>query len=363
MYKIDEKNNVTGVLIDYGLCSYNPKNKPFISQHPRITQSYEAPENFKEFKKDGSEYFGEYDKSSDIWSLGMSFCEVMNNNRHITKRFKRSNDNRKYLIQNFNEDKIEKTLEDTVFSYAQFPNDEEKRLFKDLIVNMLMINPNERYNVDQIILHKYWTSNPKTLILGVINCSEVPIENYSLQYINQLNLLGVYEVTDFCRNELADLPLEVFFIAIDIYLRVCSKCEFNEFMTSKKIKNLANYCCLIAYKYFNWSEVEEELHYDIEDINIDEEIQIYKALEGKIHTERYFRAAETFEDLINVFNGLIFPIEEHKAYFEIGNEQFTINKNIVNYLNQDAKTYILSQRKKEFKPVNKHELKVSDFFE
>jgi serine/threonine protein kinase len=301
----------------------------------------------------------------------MSFCEIMNDNHHIVKLFDNSKKNKKYLIENFNEQKIEATLEDTVFSYTSFPNEEEKKLFKDLVINMLMINHKERYNVESILQHSYWFSKDyKTFTLGT-SCSEVPVENYNLEYINQLHLYGVFDVIDYCKKELKNLPLETFFMAIDIYLRVCSKCEFREFMTKKKVKTLAKYCCLVAYKYFNWSESDEEIHYDIVDISTYEEIEIYKALEGKIRTERYFKAAETYEDLVNVFNGLIYPSESNEAYFEIGKEQFVINKNIINYLNQDAKTYILSQRPQEFygnkslensKNFSKHELKISDFF-
>lgn len=367
MYNIDKDKNVTGILIDYGLCTYNPKNKPFVSQHPRITPSFEAPENLLEFRKDGSKYYGEFDKSSDIWSLGISFCEIVNDNHHIVKTpSNNSKKKKKYLIENFNENKIEATLEETVFKYNLFPNEEEMKLFKDLVINMLMINPKERYTVENVLQHKYWFSKDYNTFSLVNICTEAKIDDYSLGYLNQLHLYGVFDVIDFCKKELKHLPLETFFMAIDIYLRVCSKCEFSEIMTKKKVKNLANYCCLVAYKFFNWSELDEEIHYDILEINTSEEIEIYKALEGKIHTERYFKAAETYQDLVNVFYGLIYPSEGNEAYFEIGKEQFVINKNIINYLNQDAKTYILSQRQNESlensKAFNKHELKISDFF-
>lgn len=362
MYK-REGDNLTGVLIDYGMIQYNPSKKAFYSQHPRITHGYEPPSALEEIDNKKSKYiiYGKYSNASDIWSLGISFGEIIANGNQIISRKERSKNT---LVKLFNEDNISDTLEKKVFKYAKFNDEKEKALCKDLLTNMLMINDDERYTIDQVIRHSYWTSGSFP-IFSLEYCTSVVPENIDLEKSNiqDLHYLGVYEIIDYCKKDLYDSPLEIFFMAIDIYLRTVSKCSSDEVVTLKKVKNLALASCIIAYKFFFWSEHEDDLVQKISKITENEEVQIYKALNGVIKADRYFEAAETFEDLINVYNTLIFHSEENLKYFEDEAYKYMINKNILTYLNHNAKEFIKSKRVKEFKPVNKYELKMRDFFE
>jgi serine/threonine protein kinase len=363
MYK-REGNNLTGVLIDYGFVQYDPIGKPFYTQHPRITPGYEPPTALEKIDNKKYKYTinGKYSKSSDIWSLGISFAEIIANGNKLVDTDREHTKNA--LIKIFNEDNISNTLEKRVFKYTKFKDEKEKSLFKDLLVNMLMINDNERYTIEQVLRHSYWTSG-SVPIFSLEYCSSVIPENIYLEKSNiqDLHYLGVYEIIDYCKKDLSSSPLEVFFMAIDIYLRTVSKCSKEEIITFKKVKNLAIASCLIAYKFFYWSEHEDDLIKETAKITINEEIQIYKALNGIIKADRYFEAVETYEDLVNVYNDLIFHSEDNVKYFEDEAYKYMINKNILTYLNRNAKEYIRSKRVKEFKPVNKYELKISDFFE
>jgi hypothetical protein len=230
---------------------------------------------------------------------------------------------------------------------------------------MLMIDDKERYTIDQVIKHSYWiTSNVP--ILSLDYCRSFVPEKIDLSQsgIQDLHYLGVYEIIDYCKKELANYPLEIFFMAIDIYLRTVSKCSTEEKINYKKVKSLAIASCLIAYKFFNWSEEYDDLVEEKAKITSNEEIQIYKALNGVIKADRYFEEVETFEDLVNIYNALLFHTEDNVKIFEDEGYKYMINKNILNYLNiVDAKEFIVSMRKKEFKSVDKYELKIKDFFE
>lgn len=363
MYR-KEGATLTGVLIDYGFVQYDPIGKPFYTQHPRITPGYEAPSSLEKIRDKKYIYIinGKYSKASDIWSLGMSFAEIIAEGNKVIDTDREYSKNA--LIKLFNEDNISNTLEKRVFKYAKFKDEKEKSLLKDLLINMLMIEDNERYTIEQVLRHSYWnnSSNP---VLSLEYCSSVVPENIDLEKSNiqDLHYLGVYEIIDYCKKELYNVQLEIFFMAIDIYLRTVSKCSNEEVITLRKVKNLAVASCLIAYKFFYWSEHDDQLIQKMSKITPNEEIQIYKALNGIIKADRYFEACETFEDLVNVYNTLIFHSEENIKYFEDEAYKYMINKNILKYLNINAKEYIKSLRKKEFKPINKYELKISDFFE
>lgn len=364
MYKRENETLLTGVLIDYGMIQYDPIGKPFYTQHPRITPGYEPPSSLEKINNRKSKYIisGKYSSASDIWSLGMSFAEIIAEGNKLIDTDRENS--KSTLIKLFNEDNISNTLDKRVFKYANISDEKEKSLFKDLLINMLMINDNERYNIKQVIRHSYWTSG-NFPVFSLEYCSSVVPENIDLEKSNikDLHYLGVYEIIDYCKKDLYDKPLEIFFMAIDIYLRTISKCSNEEVITLKKVKNLALASCAIAYKFFFWSEHDEDFIKEIAKINTNEEIQIYKALNGIIKADRYFEASETFEDLVNVYNELIFHSEENFKYFEDEAYKYMINKNILTYLNQDGVEFVKSKRVKEFKPVNKYELKMSDFFE
>ena len=362
MYK-KENNDVVGVLIDYGLASYNPSGEPFYTLHPRISRGYEPPSSLEKFrdKKSRNETYGKFSKASDIWSLGISFAEI------ITDAYKMIDfrkENKDTLLKLFSEDNISDTLEKKIFKYYKFNDEKEKSLLKDLLTNMLMVNDKERYTIDQVLRHSYWLAS-NTPIFSLDYCRTTVPENIDLSksYIQDLHYLGVYDIIDYCKKNFKDKPLEIFFMAIDIYLRTISKCSSEEKISLRKVKNLAEASCLIAYKFFYWSEEEDGFLEENSEITLNEEIQIYKAINGIIKNDRYFEVAETFEDLVNVYNGLIFHSEDNIKIFEDNYEKYMINKNILTYLNRDAQEYIMSMRIEEFKPINKYNLKMSDFFE
>lgn len=371
MYK-KQNSDVVGVLIDYGLASYNPTKKPFNTQHPRISRGYEPPSAFEMFKdkKLKYPYYGKYSSASDIWSLGISFAEIITDGyKLIDIKKEHSKEN---LIRLFNEDNISDTLEKRVFKYANIEDEKEKALLKDLLINMLMINDDERYTITQVIRHSYWTSSG-TPVFSLEYCSNVEPEKINLEKsnINDLHYLGIYDIIDYCKKNFYNAPLEIFFMAIDIYLRTISKCSSEEEVSLRKVNNLAIASCLIAYKFFYWSEFENDFIKENSNITTNEEIQIYKALNGMIKTDRYFEAAETFEDLTNIYKDLLFHSEDNVKFFYDESYKYMINKNILNYLNIDAKPYVMSLRNKErissgskeLKPVDKYQLKISDFFE
>ena len=138
MYRRENETTLTGVLIDYGFIQYNPSGKSFYSQHPRITHGYEPPSAFEEIDNGKTKYivYGKYNSASDIWSLGISFGEIIANGNQMISRKERS---KSTLIKLFNEDNISDTLEKKVFKYAKFSDEKEKTLLKDLLLSLIHI--------------------------------------------------------------------------------------------------------------------------------------------------------------------------------------------------------------------------------
>ena len=68
------------------------------------------------------------------------------------------------------------------------------------------------------------------------------------------------------------------------------------------------------------------------------EVRLYKTLNGRINEERYFSNAKSHIELFEVYKNMIYPYREDTE-LKI-NDDLTINKNIINYLNQDGKKFI-----------------------
>ena len=161
--------------------------------------------------------------------------------------------------------------------------------------------------------------------------------------------------------------VNLFFFAIDLYLRNIYKLtvEFIDFEYTE-MEKLAKACCLLAFKYYNWSELKnypkalsDKLY--SKDFAREEAI-IYKRLNGKINEERYFSNTKNKKELQEIYKFFIRQSKNSDDNLEFITEdtKYVININIINYLNQDAKEFISRLDIRE--TSNLWNVKIRDFF-
>lgn len=318
MYRKSPK--LQGVLIDYGLASYTPNgiDVGITTNQKRSSFLYSSPEAAKSNSKKMSHYNGK----DDIWSLGIAFCEMFSNIDDIFEGIELSNKlNRtdyktlySYISKYMSTDNIDSLLDDVVFRKLKIDIVEENN-FKKLLKNMLKVDKNSRFNINEVVNDKFFKEfNEKDY------CFSKKPNNYSLENVKTEYFKGVLDIMDICKDEIPKETLNILFMAIDIYLRVLSQASKEQL---SMIEDLPWMCVLIANKYFYWSEMHIEFNNNII-FHIKEENLIYKIIKGSIREERYFDHCRTVTDAQNVLD---FFLQDNM-------------KNIRDYLSYDGANFV-----------------------
>ena len=136
-------------------------------------------------------------------------------------------------------------------------------------------------------------------------------------------------------------------MSLDIYLRNVYSLTLNfEDFNYEEMQKLAKNCCLISFKYYNWSELTNYSPVLTKKLYSPEfskdEVIIYKRLDGKINEERYFSNAKNKQELKEVYKLFIQNKKKSEDNIEFINDftRYVINGNIINYLNKDGKEFI-----------------------
>jgi serine/threonine protein kinase len=340
---VKEKDKIRTVLIDYGACSYTPYGVDvgIMTNTPRFTYDYTSPEGC--ISDDYDMYH--YTNKNDIWALGITLLEIIAGGSvdfvpdKLTELYENEESEMsfslfsEFLKKYLSDKKINWFMDYYFFYYA--PKDlkkEDKNLLKDLIKNMLKINPNERYNIDQIINHSYFDDVRNTNALFYKSCKFVKEEIIDLKDIDISLLNKISRIVIFCKKFFFDKTSYILFMAVDIYLRTISKIDY--------FPDLEIISALIAYKYFYWGEYSENNPVDYLSKFTDKENMIYEALGGKIRSERYFHNCNNIEEVKFLYNHFIKPVEKGK-----------FNPNLIDFLKYDGKEFMdehrISSNKKE----------------
>lgn len=320
------------VLIDYGNVTYCldgvKKGKDCIGTKGTFyyfspkTAKYEAVKG-----KDDDDELVHYSDKDDIWSLGLTFCEMLSDLNTIfnwlgkntsgdnPKDFKKLYD---YFIYYMGKRNIDEFLEIVIFDNWNI-DDKEKSLFKSLIKKMLEINEDNRYDIKQIVDHPYFASYTKNNSCSVSKPQRYSLENVSVKQLNKVDY-----IIRKCKEVIPDRTAEIFFMAVDIYLRFISRAPKE---VLEKVEKPAKVCLLIANKYFSWDILEEKFDSKIFSY-IEEENLVYKVIGGRIKEERYFSNCQTLEQAKAVYDNLIKPSPEGH------------NPNLINFLLYDGKDYV-----------------------
>lgn len=345
-----EKGEYKGVLIDFGLSSYTPKGieKGILSLQRRIKGVYTPPECIKEYDEG---FF--YNNKSDIWTLAITYMLIITDNYHFIPSnivkdvtYPDFTDLAEFYLTYFNEDCIEKYMTDMILPKIRHDevkinkSDETKKLL-GLLINMMRINEKKRFSIQDVMNSSFFKEENKA-----DKCEKDVVKNISLADVEPEYFIGIYIIIDYLKEHFPREGINIFFLAIDLYLR-CVYELTTEFVIFEyeNAKILAKNCALIAFKYYNWSELKrfpEELTKKlyIGEFPKDEAI-LYKKLNGKIREERYFENAKSEKELIGVYNYFIRAKKsDAKIEFVINETMYTINSNILSYLNQDGAKFL-----------------------
>ena len=215
-------------LCDFGIsCFFNPfeKNIDIAS-----TPYYRAPEIYTQ----------NYNKKIDIWALGTILYELKTN---------------KILLSSL-DNNINKSILHTIYNILPnecYPNDDiikrDKNFFKkeikklkfeiekndevyDLLINMLKIDPNERYDVNQCLNHPYFNDlkeliNKSKKLIKIPNLIDVPIIQCNERKIMSELVKVIYNK----KNDLKWYNDRILFQSISL---------FDKFLNSKYVKKINN---------------------------------------------------------------------------------------------------------------------------
>ena len=243
---------------------------------------------------------------------------------------------------------------------VEYPiSQEEKDLLIDLLTNMLKIDSNERYNIENVIDHKYFESYPIGLKSNGLNFKEyvrntygevcrkytsIPME--SISKTDEITRDGLYTIYNVFRTISADIKLEniryvepsvsCFCLAIDLYMRFILSCGPN--LTEYEVNNIVILCVRMSYSIFQ--DIDVDLPYGIhqyfQDDKVDKtlngslEVKFLKSLEGKIFVHNFYDLCDTLMDVTLVVRQIL-----------TGDPEF-----VDSYLKLDFAKIIVENRKK-----------------
>lgn len=348
MYNKSDKfvEGVSGVLVDYGMASYVPQgvSHGITTSQARITFDFTSPSAAKTDKQ--KMHF--YNDKDDIWSLGITFLQILNGNKDFIpyKVYKASKNNRykelyEFLTFNFHESKIDKFFDEHLLkNITEDVNATTKNQIYNLLRNMLHLDESKRFNIQQVVNHSYF----KQLSMKINSVCEIKKpDTYSLKNVKKERLAGVTKIIQICEAEISDKPLDVLFMAIDIYLRLISQ-------TAEDILNIMKndpefICILIASKYYYWadlSDFDEEI-----DLYIENENLIYKMINGLIRDERYLSNCQNLEEAKFVFDTFLNPKNNTQTVTILEDRdriKVKFNSKIYEYLEHDGKKFMDKHR-------------------
>lgn len=364
-----DKDGYKGILIDFGFSSYAPKGieNGIMSIQRRINPYYTPPECIKEYDEG---YF--YNNKSDIWCLGITYLLILIDNSeylpsYIVKdtTFPDFSNLADFYMKNLTEDNIVKYMNETILPkirHNEIKNADERTNLLSLLINTIQINSKKRLTINEVINHPFFKEENKN-----DECKKEQIKNISLQDIQFDYYVGIYIIIDYLKEHFDNECINLFFFSLDLYFRNIYNLtvEFIEFEYTE-MEKLAKACCLLAFKYYNWSELKnypEALSKKLYSKEFaKEEAIIYKRLNGRINEERYFSHSKNKQELKEVYKFFIQQTKNPEENIEFITEdtKYIVNLNIINYLNQNGSEFMnrLDIREKN----NIWNVKVKDFF-
>lgn len=299
----------------------------------KITMNYRAP---SDHLPRGSSVHYHYTNKSDIWSLGMTFLTLVRGNYHPIYDRVMDVGQFQYLTNlNLADEKINPQME-RFLRQRDLPANEKNQLI-DLFVSMLRLNPTDRYDIHQVIEHKYFNDiRQEVLRTTGEECRCSGITPFLSDTVEPNKIASGIEVIMVMTLGNKNLNIAIYFLAIDIFMRCMPACGGN--INEKEIQKFAITSFGMALKYytnFNNPVLESERN---QKMILELEGKIIKLFGGIINRNGPYFYASSLDELKAFHREIIDDKSKFKYYLAIDlpefykmlNKKYSFSKNSKN---------------------------------
>ena len=230
-----------------------------------------------------------YNDKSDVWSLGLTFLHLLGFNYRVDIRDSDTSREKYKKIRefwkNFNHGKELSFL----LSARKF-NDTDTIDIYQLLKEMLKLDPDERLSSKDFVKTRFLQSNPLENSCHIENPKEVLYIPYSSSSV----VVGIKQLRGFFRHRYSESPLEVFFLAIEIFTRVMAKMPMD--ITDQTLQRLIQGSFYVSIRYYGQDDMSQVEKNKFEGL----ELNMINLLNGEIAPNRFFDSSEYLQDLVLV---------------------------------------------------------------
>jgi serine/threonine protein kinase len=272
LYDIEDSGDITAFIADFGFSVRC--NNPYIGIDAKSTtrKIYTPPEVL--IKRINKERIYHFNDKTDIWSMGIIILLLLGANFTFV-----SSVNFYKMIENIDEDFIEEKIR--MYNNNKMSPAEEMEL-KELLVNMLKLNPEKRISSKELKNCAFVKNNklPDSCIL------ERPRELFYLPYISPMTRKGIKMLEEKYLAMNKKNNLEEFFLAIQNYTRLMSrtKAELDE----KELLTIVETSIKISNNYY--------------DKTMKGDFETAEKLDGELGYNPYFYKAKSIDDLLILYH-------------------------------------------------------------
>ena len=185
-----------------------------------------------------------YSDKSDVWSMGIVILELLGAKFRFT-------DTGKYIsyLKNITDGYIEEKIR--LYNNNKMSNQEELYL-KELIINMLKVNANERISSKDITKLRFFKSNNRLLNFSEECVLEKPTELVFLPYVSPNTLYGLKKIKNYYYVNSHDkdcITIEEYFLSQQVFLRLTSKAK--PYLNDEELNELVKEAIYVASNYYD----------------------------------------------------------------------------------------------------------------
>jgi serine/threonine protein kinase len=192
----------------------------------------------------------------------------------------------------------------------------EMETFVDLMSHILCLNVEDRYTVDQIIDHPYF-SNIKPQVKATTGdaCTTFPIYPIVQSTFTTIHEIGLADLITTCTEKISDSTVSIMFLAIDIYIRGLQLC--GPHLTHIDCEVMSKSSISLAYKFYMNANIPNHIIRTTRTESI-MEIHIIRALEGIIYRDiSPYAMCRTRDQLILLYKYIIENNSSLSCYLRI----------------------------------------------
>jgi serine/threonine protein kinase len=317
----------TAKIIDPGLSMYTERDSnynliPISTRELKVTATSRPPEVYTQQFSRSLIYT--YTDKVDVWSLGILFLFYFAGINITEFFFMRGETDQDFLAiikKMFFDKEVAIIAIREIMSHSRISdNDNERDSFVHLIKGMLMYNPDERLNIEEVVDHEYFSSLKEFFPASNIECNNniVSPMNSDIPF-SDAKMKGV-KVLFFTAQSMGNkISMSTFCLSLDIYMRLSiSIYDDIEYHQCIIIALLSLRFAYGIYYSLNDDIISKAItgsqdlykrsggRGKIEDNMIKYEGKCLKFMRGIIHYHYYYNLCETMEEVVHVIKSVFY---------------------------------------------------------